>query len=502
MTEELHELLRIRRDKLQQLRDLGVEPYPYSYKRTHTAEAALTQFTNSETTGEGGTVSSMTEPVSVAGRIMALRVMGKAAFAHVQDSSGRIQIYVKLDAVGEQNFAIFKLLDIGDIIGVNGPVFRTHTGEITVRADRFELLAKSLHPLPIVKEKDGQQFDAFTDKEARYRQRYLDLVVNPQVKKVFETRAKITQIVRTFLGEWNFLDVETPILQPLYGGAAAEPFVTHHNVLERDLYLRIADELYLKRLIIGGFDRVYEIGKDFRNEGMDRTHNPEFTQLELYAAYEDYTFCMELVEKLVGKIAETLFGTTNITYEGKEYDLTPPWPRYRFFDKLQEATSKDVRSMNDAEIETECHKAGLNPEAGKVGRGKLLDKLFGAVVEPHLTGPCYVMDYPKELSPLAKGHRSDSGLVERFEGFLAGREFCNSFSELNDPIDQRARFEDQGKLRSQGDLEAQLLDEDFLTALEIGMPPTAGLGIGIDRLTMYFTDQHSIRDVILFPQMR
>jgi lysyl-tRNA synthetase, class II len=493
MTEELHELLRFRREKLEQIRSLGVDPYPYSFKRTHAAQNILDRFAELE---------ASREIVAIAGRIMAMRVMGKAAFAHLQDGSGRVQIYVKLDMVGEAGFALLKLLDIGDVIGVRGPVFKTHTGEISVRTESFELLSKNLHPLPIVKEKDGQQFDAFTDKEARYRQRYLDLVVNPQVKHVFETRAKIVQVMRSFLDEWGFLEVETPILQPLYGGAAAEPFVTHHNVLEKDLYLRIADELYLKRLIVGGFDRVYEIGKDFRNEGMDRTHNPEFTQLELYAAYEDYTFCMEFVEKLLGKMAETLTGSMKITYEAREYDLTPPWNRFKFFDKLSEAVGKNVRDLSDQEIAEECKKVGLSLESGKVGRGKLLDKLFGAVVEPHLYGPCFILDYPKELSPLAKGHRSDAGLVERFEGFLAGREFCNSFSELNDPLDQRARFEAQGELREKGDLEAQPLDEDFLNALEIGMPPTAGLGIGVDRLTMYFTDQHSIRDVILFPQMR
>lgn len=489
----LHELLRIRREKLQQLRDLGVEPYPYRFERTHHSKEILERFLQLEASGE---------IVAAAGRIMALRLMGKSCFAHIQDASGRIQIYVKMDVVGERGYQIFKLLDIGDLIGVRGLVFKTHTGEISVRVNEFELLAKNLRPLPVVKEKEGQVFDAFTDKESRYRRRYLDLIVNPEVRGVFEKRAKILIILRRFLEEWGFLEVDTPILQPLYGGAAAEPFVTRHNVLERDFYLRIADELYLKRLIVGGFDRVYEIGKDFRNEGMDRFHNPEFNMLELYAAYEDYHFCMKLVEELIGGLAQEIGGSLRMTYEGKEYDLTPPWRRYTFFGLLNEAVGLDVRNLSDENLAKECAAAGLNLPVGGVGRGKMLDKLFGARVEPKLEGPCFVLDYPRELSPLAKRHRSDPGLVERFEGFLAGHEFCNSFSELNDPLDQRARFEDQAKLRARGDLEAQPLDEDFLTALEIGMPPTAGLGIGVDRLVMFFTDQHSIRDVILFPQMR
>ncbi len=490
---ELTELLRVRREKLEQLRAQGVDPYPYSFERTHRAQEILDRFAELEASAQ---------TVALAGRLMSHRLMGKAAFAHIQDSSGRVQIYVKKDVVGERAFEIFKLLDIGDHLGVRGQVFKTHTGEITVRVQEFSLLAKNMHPLPVVKEKDGQTFDAFADKEARYRQRYVDLTVNPDVRKIFATRAKLLQIMRDFLQEWDFLEVETPILQPLYGGAAAEPFVTHHHVLERDLYLRIADELYLKRLIIGGFERVYEIGKDFRNEGMDRYHNPEFTQMELYAAYEDYTFCMEFVEQLLARLAQEICGASKLTYEGRQYDLTPPWKRLAFFDLLNEAVGVEVRRMSDAGLARECQAAGLKLQAGEVGRGKLLDKLFGARVEPKLSGPCFVLDYPKELSPLAKGHRSDAGLVERFEGFLAGHEFCNSFSELNDPAEQRARFEDQAKLRALGDMEAQPLDEDFLTALEIGMPPTAGLGLGVDRLTMYFTDQHSIRDVLLFPQMR
>lgn len=493
MDEDLHELLRIRREKLNKLRELGVEPFPYSFKRTHRAQEILDRFDDLEKSGE---------TVALAGRIMSLRLMGKSIFAHLQDSSGRLQIYVKLDAVGERGFEVFKLFDIGDHIGVRGPVFRTHTGEITVRVKEFELLSKNLRPLPIVKEKDGQVFDPFTDKEARYRQRYLDLVVNPEVRKVFEIRARINRIMRDFLEGWDFLETDTPILQPLYGGAAAEPFLTHHNILEKDLYLRIADELYLKRLIIGGYDRVYEIGKDFRNEGMDRLHNPEFTMLELYAAYEDYTFCMDLVEQLLVRLAQELGGSTKIAYEGKGYDLTPPWPRYKFFELLDEATGGDVRNLDDEAIAAECQKAGLHLEASKTGRGKLIDKLFGARVEPNLPGPCFVLDYPVEISPLAKKRRTDPGLVERFEGFLAGHEFCNAFSELNDPLDQRARFQEQAKLRAAGDEEGHPMDEDFLAALEIGMPPTAGLGVGLDRLVMFFTDQHSIRDVILFPQMR
>ncbi len=491
--QDIPELLKIRREKLARLKEMGVEPYPYNYKRTHSAKNVLDNFDDLE---------KSEEKVSLAGRIMSLRLMGKSCFAHIQDASGRVQIYVKKDLVGEDKFEVFKLFDIGDHIGLTGPVFKTRTGEVTVRAEEIVLLAKNLRPLPIVKEKDGEVYDAFTDKEARYRQRYLDLVVNPEVKAVFETRARLCNVVRSFLDELGFIETETPILQSLYGGAFAEPFVTRHKGLERDFYLRIADELYLKRLIVGGFDRVYEIGKDFRNEGMDRSHNPEFTMLELYAAYEDYTFCMDITEALVVALAFEVSGSSKITYEGKEYDLKPPWPRYKFVDLLKDSVGINVREASDEEIAAECRKVGLNLEAGKTGRGKLLDKLFGAVVEPNLSGPCFVLDYPVELSPLAKMHRENDGLVERFEGFIAGREFCNAFSELNDPLDQRARFEAQAKLRALGDEEAQPLDEDFLTALEIGMPPTAGLGVGLDRLIMFFTDQHSIRDVILFPQMR
>jgi len=489
----LHELQKIRREKLAKLRESGVDPYPYQYLRTHSSENVLQAAEELE---------KSEEKVSLAGRLMAIRLMGKSCFAHIQDSAGRIQIYVKKDIVGDQNYDIFKLLDIGDIIGVKGVVFKTHTGETTVRVQEFVLLSKNLQPLPIVKEKEGEVYDAFTDKELRYRQRYLDLVVNPEVRKVFEIRTRIVTIIRSYMDALGFLEVETPILQPLYGGALAKPFVTHHNVLERDLYLRIADELYLKRLIVGGYDRVYEIGKVFRNEGMDKSHNPEFSMLELYAAYADYAFCMTITEGLITALASEILGSAKLSYEGKEYDLTPPWPRHKFFDLLNEAIGKNARELTDERIAAECSKAGLKLDVAKMGRGKLLDKLFGAVVEPKLDGPCFVIDYPKELSPLAKRHRADDGLVERFEGFLAGREFCNAFSELNDPLDQRDRFEAQGKLREAGDEEAQPLDEDFINALEIGMPPTAGLGIGVDRLVMYFTDQHSIRDVILFPQMR
>ena len=492
-SEELHELLRVRREKLKKLRELGVDPYPYNFQRTHRVQEILDRYSDLEASGE---------EISLAGRIMSLRLMGKSCFAHLQDASGRVQIYVQLDAVGPKGFEIFKLFDIGDHLGVRGPVFRTKTGEITVRVKQFELLAKNLRPLPIVKEKEGRQFDAFTDKEARYRQRYVDLVVNPEVRRVFEVRARMVQIIRAFLDEWGFLETDTPVLQPLYGGAAARPFVTHHRVLERDFYLRIADELYLKRLIVGGYDRVYEIGPDFRNEGMDRNHNPEFSMLELYAAYEDYHFCMDLVEKMVVRLAEELSGSTKVTYEDREYDLNPPWPRYKYYELLNEAVKQDLRKASDEKIAAQCQAVGLNLEAGKAGRGKLMDKLFGAAVEPNLPGPCFVLDHPIEISPLAKRHRQDPNLVERFEGFIAGREFCNAFSELNDPIDQRDRFEAQARLRAAGDEEAQPLDEDFLTALEIGMPPTAGLGVGLDRLVMFFTNQHSIRDVILFPQMR
>ncbi len=492
--EDYNQLVAIRKEKLEKIRELGINPYPYVYNQTHFSEEIKEQFE----TLEGQTVA-------VAGRIMSVRLMGKAAFCHIQDGKGRIQVYLRKNEIGDEAFELFKMLDIGDYAGIGGEVFKTRTGEVSVFAKKFELLAKSLRPLPIVKEKeeDGQKvvFDQFADKELRYRQRYVDLIVNPEVKDVFITRSKIISAMRRFLDENDFLEVETPILQPIYGGAAARPFITHHNALDMTLYLRIADELYLKRLIVGGIDRVYEFGKDFRNEGMDRFHNPEFTMLELYVAYKDYKWMMEFVENLFNHIAQTVLGTVKLPFNGEEIDLTPPWRRLSMLDAIKEYTGEDISGMDEAALRKTAEK--LDVEIGpEMGAGKIIDEIFGEHVEPKLIQPTFITDYPVEMSPLAKKHRDNPRLVERFEPIIGGKEMANAFSELNDPIDQRQRFMEQMKLKDRGDQEAQVLDEDFLRALEVGMPPTAGLGIGIDRLVMLFTGQKSIRDVIFFPQMR
>ncbi|MBN1558708.1 lysine--tRNA ligase, partial [candidate division KSB1 bacterium] len=443
--------------------------------------------------------------VSLAGRLMAIRKMGKASFAHIMDATARIQIYVRLDQVGEDAYAVFKLLDIGDIIGVEGEVMTTKTGEITIVVARLELLTKNLRPLPIVKEKeeDGQKitYDAFADTEARYRQRYVDLVVNRAVMDVFRKRSQIISAMRDYLDGRGYLEVETPVLQPIYGGATARPFITHHNALDMRLYMRIADELYLKRLIVGGYDGVYEISKDFRNEGIDRTHNPEFTMMELYVAYKDYNFMMQLVEEMVNVIAQKVLGTSRITYQGSEIDLTPPWPRLPLFAAIEKYAGINLYGMAVDELKATAKELHVEIE-DFWGAGKIIDEIFANKVEAHLIQPVFICDYPVELSPLAKRHRENPKLVERFEPYIAGREIGNAFSELNDPLDQRDRFDSQMKLKEAGDEEAQVLDDDFLRALEYGMPPTAGLGMGIDRLIMLLTDQASIRDVIFFPTMR
>jgi lysyl-tRNA synthetase class 2 len=431
--------------------------------------------------------------------------MGKASFCHIQDSQGKIQIYLKKDDLGAV-YDAFRLMDIGDIIGVKGFVFRTKMGEISVHAQELNLLAKSLRPLPVVKEKVDEQgnkviFDPFSDKELRYRQRYVDLIVNPDVREVFLKRAKIITAMRKFLDERGYLEVETPVLQPIYGGASARPFTSHHNTLGVDLYLRIADELYLKRLIVGGYDGVYEISKDFRNEGMDRTHNPEFTMLELYVAYKDYRWMMELTEQLVHAVALAVNGRPTATLSGNEVNFTPPWKRTTMFEAIREFTGKDLRGKSEKELRTIAQELHVELQPS-MGPGAIINEIFGLKTQPYLIQPTFITDYPMEISPLAKKHRSENGLAERFEGIANGQEICNAFSELNDPIDQRARFEEQTKLRARGDEEAQVLDEDFLRALEYGMPPTAGLGIGIDRLTMLLTNNDSIRDVIFFPQMK
>jgi len=491
------ELLRQQRvEKLKKLESLNISSYAYSFPRTHTAKEVIDRFQSE---------SEKSFSCSIAGRLMSIRRMGKASFAHVADASGRIQIYVNKDQLGDSKYEVFHLLDIGDFIGVEGEVFRTRTGEITVLVKDFMVLAKTLRPLPIVKEKyEGEEkkvFDAFADKETRYRQRYVDLAVNAEVRETFVLRSRIISFIRRFLEEKGYLEMETPVLQPQYGGAFARPFVTHHHALDMDLYLRIADELYLKRLLVGGFEGVFEISKDFRNEGMDRDHNPEFTMLELYVAYRDYIFMMDLMEEMLFHLCQNIKGSSTVNYQGTSLQFNPPWPRITFFDALKKYTGEDLFDKTEAELLSIIKQLNIEYD-GPPERGKLLDTLFSETVQPHLVQPTFILDYPIELSPLAKKHRSKMGLVERFEGFVAGKEICNAFSELNDPIDQRKRFEEQAKLRASGDEEAMVIDEDFIRALEYGMPPAAGLGVGIDRLVMILTDAPSIRDVILFPHMR
>ena len=493
-TTEINDLIKRRYEELDALIKSGVLPYAYSFDVDSNSEDIKSNFKDEEKRN-----------VKIAGRIMAIRRMGKASFAHLMDHKGRIQIYLRKDDIGE-NYNAFKLMDIGDVIGVEGYTFKTKTGEISVHVTSLKLLAKSIRPMPIAKETVDEQgnktiHDQFVDKELRYRQRYVDLIVNPSVRGIFEYRSKIITAMRNFLDEKNYVEVETPVLQPLYGGAAARPFITHHNTLDTDLYLRIADELYLKRLIVGGFNGVYEISKDFRNEGMDRTHNPEFTMMELYVPYKDYFWMMDFVEKLITNICTSVFNTLEFTFKGKSLNFKSPWKRISYVESIEEKTNVNVITASEKDLEDAAKKLGIELDAID-GRTKLIDEIFSEVVEPDLIQPTFVIDYPMILSPLAKKHRSKKGLVERFEAYVGGRELCNAFSELNDPIDQRKRFEDQVKLREAGDEEAHQVDEDFLRAIEYGMPPTAGLGIGIDRLVMLLTNQPSIRDVILFPQMR
>ena len=493
--QELNALMARRREELDQLRKLGIEPYPHGYERDAFSAEIISAFKDEDPQ----------RIVSVAGRIMSLRKMGKASFCHIQDSTGKIQVYLRKDDLGDI-YDAFRLLDIGDIIGIKGFIFRTKMGEISVHAQELKLLTKSLRPLPVVKEKTDDAgnkivFDPFADKELRYRQRYVDLVVNPSVREVLTKRTLILRTIRKFLDARGYLEVETPVLQPLYGGASARPFITHHNALDMPLYLRIADELYLKRLIVGGYDGVYEIAKDFRNEGMDRTHNPEFTMMEVYVAYQDYLWMMWLVEQMIHSVALALNGSAKVTLGEHEIDFTPPWKRLTMFGAIEEYTGLALQGNNEAQLRAVAKEIHVDIEPA-AGAGKIVDEIFSVKVQPHLVQPTFIMDYPIEMSPLAKKHRSVEGLVERFEGMVNGQEICNAFTELNDPLDQRARFEDQVRLKERGDDEAQSLDEDFLRALEYGMPPTAGLGIGIDRLTMVLTGQESIRDVIFFPQMK
>ena len=499
MEHALSEQEQIRRDSLQELLNLGIDPYPPETFAVNVSAAEIKQKFPED--------NSLYQDISIAGRIMNRRIMGAASFAEIQDETGRIQIYVKRDEIcpGEDktlyNTVFKRHLDIGDIIGITGYVFITKMGEITIHVSSLKLLCKSLKPLPIVKEKEDAVFDAFTDPEQRFRQRYVDLIVNPRVREVFIKRTLLINSMRNFLNARQYLEVETPILQPLYGGAAARPFKTHHNSLDMTLYLRIANELYLKRLIVGGFPGVYEFSKDFRNEGMDRFHNPEFTQMELYVAYKDYQWMMDLVEEMVEKITPDLHGKTAIQVGNNTIDFKRPWKRFTMYEAIQHYTGTDISGMDEEALRRTAKELNV-PVDPTMAKGKIIDEIFGEKCEPNLIQPTFITDYPIEMSPLAKKHRTHEGLVERFEAICNGKELCNAFSELNDPIDQRERFEAQLELGKRGDTESMVLDEDFLKALEYGMPPTAGLGIGIDRLAMIMTNQASIQDVLFFPQMK
>ncbi|GAA4441839.1 lysine--tRNA ligase [Pontibacter saemangeumensis] len=493
-----------RRHEREELEKMGINPYPSeTFEVTATAKEIKQHFDKEQ---------HNYQEVSLAGRLMSRRIMGKASFAELMDSTGRIQIYVSRDdiAPGENkdlyNTVFKKMLDIGDFIGIKGYAFVTQVGEISVHVTELKILTKSLKPLPIVKrevDENGVEHvhDAFSDPELRYRQRYVDMVVNPQVRETFRKRTQLVNSMRSFLTDKGYLEVETPILQPLYGGAAARPFKTHHNTLDMTLYLRIANELYLKRLIVGGFDGVFEFAKDFRNEGMSRFHNPEFTQVELYVAYKDYNWMMDLVEAMVEKVALDLHGTTEVQVGENIINFQRPWKRFTMFEAIEHFTKIDISEMDEPALRQTAEGLGIKIDP-TLGKGKIIDEIFGETCEPYLIQPTFITDYPVEMSPLAKKHRSKPGLVERFEAICNGKEICNAFSELNDPIDQRARFEEQLELGKRGDTEAMVLDEDFLRALEYGMPPTAGLGIGIDRLSMIMTNSHSIQDVLFFPQMK
>ena len=497
--EHLSEQEQLRRQSLKALRDLGINPYP--------AERFDVSANAAQIAAEFDAEPAKFEAVTIAGRIMSRRIMGSASFFELQDHTGRIQVYIRRDDVCPEgdptlyNTVFKKLLDIGDFVGIEGFAFRTNTGELSVHCRKFTVLSKSIRPLPIVKEKDGQQFDALTDPEVRYRQRYVDLVVNPKVRDVFAKRAKIIATMREYFNEHGCLEVETPILQPIPGGASARPFITHHNALDIDFYMRIATELYLKRLIVGGFDGVYEFGKNFRNEGMDRTHNPEFTCMEIYIAYKDYRWMMEFTENMLERIALAVNGTTEVEIDGKQISFKAPFRRLTMTDAIREKTGYDITGQSEADLREACKRMNVEID-DTMGKGKLIDAIFGQYCEEDLVQPTFICDYPIEMSPLCKRHRDNQDLTERFELFVAGKELCNAYSELNDPIDQLERFQEQMRLSERGDDEAMFIDMDFVRALEYGMPNCSGMGMGIDRLTMFMTGQTSIQDVLFFPTMR
>lgn len=502
MTAELSNLERNRLEKIHRLRALGIEPYPNRAQRTHTNQEAIQAFESAERLGAN-------EPVraTVVGRLRSMREMGKITFAHIEDGSGRLQLFLRADDIGIEMLKLFNTeFDLGDFVQATGEMFRTRTGEITLRVKELRMLAKAITPLPAAKDEivDGQTIRHATleQPEVRYRKRYADLAVNPEVRQIFIKRAAIVRAIRTFLDSRGFLEVETPVLQPIYGGAAARPFITYHNQLKQDLYLRISFELYLKRLTVGMLERVYEIGRDFRNEGVDRSHNPEFTMLEFYWSYADYEQVMELAEQLVSYVAEQVLGTTTLEYQGHTINLAPPWRRVRLVDGIREVSGIDLTQHPTAESLAKVMQAKNIPIDPKAPRGKLIDKLLSEFLEPALIQPTFVYDYPRQVSPLAKSKPDDPNTVERFEGFVAGMELCNAFTELNDPLDQEARFLEMGRDYASDDEERHPMDEDYLSAMRYGMPPQGGFGMGIDRLTMLLTNSHNIREVILFPHLR
>jgi len=500
MEQTLNEQEIERRGSREGLMKLGIDPYPAEmFEVNATAKDIKNNFENNKDGYQN---------ITIAGRLMSRRIMGKASFAELMDSTGRIQLYLNRDEIcptedkALYNDVFKKLLDIGDFIGVTGYVFITQTGEISIHVKTLKVLSKSLRPLPIVKkDAEGNIHDAFTDPELRYRQRYVDLVVNEGIRDIFIKRTKLVNGMRNFFNERGYLEVDTPVLQPIPGGAAARPFITHHNALDIDLYLRIANELYLKRLIVGGFDGVYEFSRNFRNEGMDRTHNPEFTAMEIYVAYKDYHWMMDFTEQLMSRLATEVTGNAVVQYGDKEINFNPPFERITMFDAIEKYTGINISGMNEDDLRKVCKDLHIEAEASS-GKGKLIDEIFSAKCEKHFINPTFIIDYPVEMSPLCKKHRSKEGLVERFELMINGKEIANAYSELNDPVDQRERFEEQVKLMERGDDEAMFIDYDFLRALEYGMPPTSGMGIGIDRLAMIFTNQHAIQEVLFFPQMK